>query len=164
MAQAEGRKAIYQALGSRCYNLEAMAVTRSQYHFESVDDETAAIMRAKTPAERLQIAGGMWRFARGSGLQIDAILGKGTPLDRSRFAGCRRIPIGPDAEAAFASPEDVILKRLEFYRNGGSEKHLRDVAGILKISGESLDRVHVAEWARNLGVEDIWETLTGRQA
>jgi hypothetical protein len=41
-----------------------MSATRSLHHFESVDDETAAILRAKTPAERLQIAGGMWRFAR----------------------------------------------------------------------------------------------------
>jgi len=99
-----------------------------------------------------------------SGLKIDVILAKGTPLDRSRFARCRRIPIGPDAEASFASPEDVILKKLEFYREGGSEKHLRDVAGILKISGESLDRAYLVRWAENLGVKDIWETITGRQA
>ncbi len=32
--------------------------------FEAVSDEMAAVLRAKTPAERLEIAFGMWRFAR----------------------------------------------------------------------------------------------------
>jgi hypothetical protein len=31
---------------------------------ESVDDDVAAILRQKTPAERLAIAFGMWRSAR----------------------------------------------------------------------------------------------------
>jgi len=33
-------------------------------HIEVVDEEMAAVLRAKTPAERLEIANGMWRFAR----------------------------------------------------------------------------------------------------
>lgn len=32
--------------------------------FESVDDDLAAILRSKSPAERLRIASGMWRMAR----------------------------------------------------------------------------------------------------
>lgn len=32
------------------------------------------------------------------------ILAKGTPLDRSRFARCRRVPIARGAEASFGSP------------------------------------------------------------
>jgi hypothetical protein len=100
----------------------------------------------------------------GSGLKIDVIIGKDTSFDRSRFARCRRVAIGPDAEASFASPEDVILKKLEFYRDAGSEKHLRDIAGILKISGESIDKAYVTQWAKELGVQDIWEVLSGPRA
>ncbi|MBI4602643.1 MAG: hypothetical protein HY721_11850 [Planctomycetes bacterium] len=33
-------------------------------NIEAIDDEVAAVLRAKTPAERLRIASGMWRFAR----------------------------------------------------------------------------------------------------
>jgi hypothetical protein len=33
-------------------------------NYESIDAQTAAVLAAKTPAERLAIAGGMWRFAR----------------------------------------------------------------------------------------------------
>lgn len=32
--------------------------------FEIVDNQMAAILRQKTPAQRLQIAFGMWEFAR----------------------------------------------------------------------------------------------------
>ena len=32
---------------------------------EIVDDRVAEILRSKSPAERLAIADGMWRFARG---------------------------------------------------------------------------------------------------
>ena len=39
-------------------------MTSSLSSFESMDDEMAAVLRSKTPAERLQIAAGMWRFAR----------------------------------------------------------------------------------------------------
>ncbi|RPJ03448.1 MAG: hypothetical protein EHM31_00745 [Candidatus Aminicenantes bacterium] len=37
------------------------------------------------------------------------------------------------------TPEDVILKKMVFYRDGGSDKHLRDIAGILKISSDAID-------------------------
>jgi hypothetical protein len=32
--------------------------------FETMSEEMAAVLRAKTPGERLEIAAGMWRFAR----------------------------------------------------------------------------------------------------
>lgn len=95
----------------------------------------------------------------GSGLKIDVIISKESPFDRSRFARCRRLPMAPGAEAFFASPEDVILKKLAYYREGRSEKHLRDIAGILKISGDRLDRSYIAEWARTLGVDEIWDAV-----
>ena len=50
----------------------------------------------------------------------------------------------------------LILKKLQFFREGGSEKHLRDVAGIIKISGDILDRAYLDAWARELGLEEIW--------
>ena len=33
-----------------------------------------------------------------------------------------------------APPEYVIIRKLEFYEEGGSEKHLRDIAGILEMT------------------------------
>jgi hypothetical protein len=39
-------------------------VNRKPPVIEVIDHETAAMLRQKTEAERLQIAWGMWRFAR----------------------------------------------------------------------------------------------------
>ena len=37
---------------------------------DAVDDTMAMILRSKTPAERLEIAFGMWRYARNTILRI----------------------------------------------------------------------------------------------
>ncbi len=94
-----------------------------------------------------------------SGLKVDVIVASGGAFDRSRFARARRVHPDASYSAAFASPEDVILKKLLFYRAGGSDKHLRDVAGVLKISGEELDRDYLDVWADRLGVADLWRAV-----
>ncbi len=99
-----------------------------------------------------------------SGLKIDVIVGRGDAFDRSRFARTLRMRPEPDYEAAFDSPEDLILKKLEFHREGGSEKHLRDIAGILKVSGERIDRTYIAGWAKKLGLEEEWAAALERSA
>ena len=51
---------------------------------------------------------------------------------------------------------------MNYYREGGSEKHLRDITGILTIRGEKIDRTYVAEWAETLGVSEIWQAILRR--
>lgn len=58
-----------------------------------------------------------------------------------------------------ASPEDVIIKKLECYQQGGSDKHLRDIAGVLRIVGAQLDRGYIREWAERLRVSDLWREV-----
>jgi hypothetical protein len=91
-----------------------------------------------------------------SGLKIDVMISRGDEFDQSRFRRVRRLRPLEDTEVAFASPEDVILKKMAFYRDGRSEKHLRDIAGILKISSGSVDLAYIEAWAKKLGLEDIW--------
>ena len=64
--------------------------------------------------------------------------------------------------ADFASPEDIILKKLEYFKQGRSEKHLRDIASMLKISSELIDRAYISSWAKRLSVIEIWEELQKR--
>jgi hypothetical protein len=96
-----------------------------------------------------------------SGLKIDVIIPNDDEFDESRFSRVRRMKAAQDAEAAFASPEDVILKKLLYHREGGSDKHLRDIAGILKISGKELDTKYLERWTVALGVADTWKQLSG---
>jgi hypothetical protein len=97
-----------------------------------------------------------------SGLKVDVIIRKDTPFDRSRFARARVARPAETYEATFSSAEDVIIKKMEFYREGGSDKHLRDITGILKVSGEGIDEAYIAEWADRLDLRDIWDAIKRR--
>ena len=112
--------------------------------------------------EAVQRAGQFNIIHPASGLKIDIILRRKTPFDQSRFARKKRLRPAKDYEADFASPEDVILKKMEFYKEGGSEKHLRDITGILRISSDEVDRGYIASWAERLGVSEIWEAILRR--
>jgi hypothetical protein len=97
-----------------------------------------------------------------SGLKIDIILRKDTPFDDSRFSRIRRIRPAESYTASFAAPEDIIIMKMQYYRDGGSEKHLRDIAGILKVSLHEVNKSYIADWARRLGLEEIWKMIVGR--
>lgn len=49
-----------------------------------------------------------------------------------------------------ASPEDLILSKLQWGQRSQSEKQWRDVQGILKVQGEQLDYAYLATWAERL--------------
>jgi hypothetical protein len=88
--------------------------------------------------------------------ELCRILPSEDAFNRSRFARARRLMPAPDYDAVFASPEDVILKKLEYHREGGSDKHLRDIAGVLKISGDQLDLAYLDDRSSRLGLADLW--------
>lgn len=44
---------------------------------------------------------------------------------------------------------------------GESERQLRDVARILAVSGNSLDRAYLARWLRQLGLEEAFHRAEG---
>ena len=55
-----------------------------------------------------------------------------------------------------APPEYVIVRKLEYFREGGSEKHLRDIRAMWSISGEQIDRAALNEWIHRQGVAEQW--------
>lgn len=97
-----------------------------------------------------------------SGFKVDMMIREETPFNRSRFSRKRRLRPSKEYEADFASPEDVILKKMEYYKEGGSEKHLRDITGILKIGGEKIDRQYISSWAERMRVDEVWEAILRR--
>jgi hypothetical protein len=54
----------------------------------------------------------------------------------------------------FASPEDTLLHKLVWYKLGNevSERQWRDVLGIMKVQGASLDNAYMDAWAHALDV------------
>jgi hypothetical protein len=99
-----------------------------------------------------------------SGLKIDFIVLTDSEFDQSRRRRGRSLPALPDRLVHFASPEDVILKKMTYYQEGGSEKHLRDIAGVLRVQGGAVDRTYIEQWATKLGVLDIWRAVQEAEA
>ncbi len=62
-----------------------------------------------------------------SGLKADIFILDKTDLEQSRFQRRERHELDSGLSAWFAQPEDVILKKLVYYEEGNSEKHIRDI-------------------------------------
>jgi hypothetical protein len=58
----------------------------------------------------------------------------------------------------------VLLNKLVYYRlsDGVSDKHLRDIAGMMKLLREKLDRAYIDDWADKLGVTAEWQMIVER--
>jgi hypothetical protein len=62
-----------------------------------------------------------------------------------------------EVSAKFASPEDTILAKLEWYHLGGevSERQWRDILGVLNLQGDRLDFQYLHNWAGRMGIQDL---------
>lgn len=89
-----------------------------------------------------------------SGLKIDLMIRKQTPHSIVEFARRQKTPFWEGQDAFIATPEDVILKKLDFLRQGGSEKHIQDIRGIL--SNTEVDESYLQDWITQLGLTREW--------
>lgn len=76
-------------------------------------------------------------------------------LEIDAFARRRLNDIGT-GEVWLASAEDVILAKLRWFRKGG-EVSWRDVLGVLKVQGESLDFAYLSAQAQRFGLKDLFD-------
>jgi hypothetical protein len=58
-----------------------------------------------------------------------------------------------------ALPEYIIVRKLEYFREGGSDKHLRDIRTMLAVSGAQLNGVEPDAWIRRRGLEGEWKIV-----
>ncbi len=92
-----------------------------------------------------------------TGLKIDLVIRKNSEHGRTEFERRRKVPLWGDAEVFMAAPEDVILKKLEYFREGASQKHLRDIQGIL--AQTQIDESYLQNWITKLGLQEPWAQL-----
>jgi hypothetical protein len=113
-------------------------------------------------ARRAVTSGGMFNIIHPeSGQKIDVIV-PSDDFDRWQLSRTVRAPVFPDRDGRFVAPEDLALKKMQYYQEGGSEKHLRDIAGMAKVLGQKLDRDYVATMSQRMGLTDVWLTIEQR--
>ena len=91
--------------------------------------------------------------------KVDVFIMKDRPFDRVARTRTQRQPLSEASPRQFpiASPEDVILNKLEWYRAGDevSQRQWGDVVGIIQVQRDRLDREYLRRWAGELGVNDL---------
>ncbi len=53
--------------------------------------------------------------------------------------------------------EYVIVRKLEYFREGGSQKHLRDIRSMLEVSTEAIDHEQLAKFVEQRGLAAEWQ-------
>jgi len=93
--------------------------------------------------------------------KVDVFIPRPRPFQQSQLARAQRQSFEFESEqsANFASAEDTILSKLEWYRMGGevSDRQWRDIIGVLKTRAGELDINYLRKWAQELNVADIFE-------
>ncbi|MHC1784057.1 MAG: hypothetical protein AB9891_15100 [Anaerolineaceae bacterium] len=98
---------------------------------------------------------------RESMFKVDVFIPRPRPFLQSQLVRAQNQTFLFESEvsAKFASPEDIILAKLEWYRLGGevSERQWRDILGVLKTRAGELDLDYLRKWANELKVSNLLE-------
>ncbi len=91
--------------------------------------------------------------------KVDVFIPRPRPFLQSQLTRAQRQTFALETEmsAKFASAEDTILSKLEWYRMGGevSDRQWRDILGVLKTRAGDLDIDYLKKWANELKVTDL---------
>lgn len=92
-----------------------------------------------------------------SQIKVDLFVSGGTPLDDQQLARRQRVEVRPGQVIYIHPPEDILLQKLRWYRNGGnvSDRQWRDIIGIVRAQGERLNRAYLAQHAPALEVASL---------
>jgi hypothetical protein len=85
--------------------------------------------------------------------KADIYIATGSEFERWAFKNRRPLVAG-ETPVWLAPPEYVIVHKLEFFREGGSETHLRDIRGMLAVT--DVDRDFLEKEIARRGLNEFW--------
>jgi len=125
-------------------------VAATQAEFYILDESVRRAVRDKSSFNLIH---------EGMLVKADVYVSPDDRLHREQFARSRRVALRaePGSEVQLASPEDVVIHKLRWYRMGGdvSDRQWRDVLGVLKVQGSGLDRAYLIRTADELDLADL---------
>jgi hypothetical protein len=84
--------------------------------------------------------------------RADLMLAGSSSFEQEQFNRRRAIKIPNRGTLYLASPEDIILNKLRWREQSQSEKQWRDILGILKVQGQTLDLDYLNQQANTLKI------------
>lgn len=95
--------------------------------------------------------------------KVDIFVPRDRPFDQREFerAEVLAVSLAPERRACVASVEDIILAKLEWYRQGKevSTQQWRDITGMFKTNENRLDVSYMRQTADELNVVDLLQRL-----
>ncbi len=93
---------------------------------------------------------------RDTALRADVYLVGGDPFHSWALARPHTLRLEA-GQIRLAPIEYVIVRKLEYFRASGSDRHLRDIATMLEVSGDLVDQQALREWGARRGVLELLE-------
>ena len=173
--------AVLEQLGVRYFIGGSLASAAQGAARATVDADIVADLRPEHIAPLVQALGAAFYFDRATitaavrkwgsfnlihlktMFKVDIFVNKGRPFDQSQLERRVRqiLATEPETSAYLASPEDTILAKLDWYRQGGevSDRQWRDVISVLKVQRGRLDDNYMRTWAAQLEIADLLERV-----
>src|SRR5882724_8311278 len=96
-----------------------------------------------------------------TGFKADVYLSGRDPLHAWGLARARQLEV--DGQVLVAPPEHVILRKLEYYQEGGLEKRLRDVRSMLNTSPGAIQSAELEQQIAARGLQEAWRQVQERR-
>lgn len=90
-----------------------------------------------------------------TGLKIDFIFLKSRNFSQEEFRRRKQTTVW-GVPLYIATPEDIVISKLEWAKLGKSSRQIEDAAGILKVRADELDISYVEKWVAELALASEW--------
>lgn len=88
--------------------------------------------------------------------KVDLIVQKAGPYHAEEFDRRQSVMI-EGTPVWIVSPEDLVISKLSWLRQGGSDVHRRDVVALLAV--DAIDRIYIEAKTLELGLGDLWTAV-----
>jgi hypothetical protein len=107
-------------------------------------------------AEAKRVPGGHFNIIhRDTALRADVYIAGEDPLHAWAFEHQRRLRLDA-VDIWVAPPEYVIIRKLQYFLASDSDRHLRDIASMLRISGDLIHDASMSRWVEELGLAEAY--------
>jgi len=97
-----------------------------------------------------------------SGFKADIYPDAGDKLHEWAFQNRKRADLGEGLAIWLAPAEYVIIRKLEFFREGGSEKHIEDIRKMLLQVESALDKTFLNKEIEVRALAQYWQRVVGK--